>query len=268
MDTFFYVVIFIIGTLFGSFFTLAVYRIPKKQDIIYTHSYCPNCQHKLGFWELIPIVSYIALMGKCANCGQKIRIRYLVLEILSGIVFVLLGLSLNISLSNLAMSNIVNFLFYSLYIVTLFIIAGIDYEKKNIEKSLLVFGIVISICFMIYVCIAKQTVIYTYIILMLGIAFLLILDTLFLKKKLTQNYTISILTLSLIMVVFSGIEVFYYTIIVSLFTIGIKLIIFNIKKKSKEKAVINSDSKKIKMPIAFYLAVSNILLMIFSNFIQ
>ena len=46
MNTFIYIIIFIIGTLFGSFYTLAVYRIPKRQDITHTHSYCPNCNHK------------------------------------------------------------------------------------------------------------------------------------------------------------------------------------------------------------------------------
>ena len=59
MDVMLYILIFIIGTLFGSFYTLAVYRIPKRQDITHTHSYCPNCNHKLGILDLIPILSYI-----------------------------------------------------------------------------------------------------------------------------------------------------------------------------------------------------------------
>lgn len=268
MDTFLYIIIFVIGSLFGSFFTLAVYRIPKKQDIIYTSSYCPNCQHKLGFWELIPIVSYMALKGKCVHCGQKIRIRYLILEILSGITFVLLALSINISVFNLDKIKIAYFLFYVLYIVTLFIISGIDHEKKVIEKSVLLFGILISICFMIYVCIAKQAVIYTYIILMVGIALLLILDIVFLKSKFTENYAINILLLSLIMVNFSGVEVFYYTIILCLFIIGIRLTIININNRLKSKSVTKAISEKCQLPIGYYLAISNICLMIFSNFLQ
>ena len=82
MNIFLYVIIFIIGTVFGSFYTLAVYRIPKNIDIVKKHSYCPNCNHKLGFFELIPILSYICLGGKCKSCKQKIRIRYLLLELL------------------------------------------------------------------------------------------------------------------------------------------------------------------------------------------
>ena len=85
MNTFLYIIIFITGCFFGSFFTLAVYRIPRKEDILIKHSYCPNCNHKLGFFDLFPVLSYIFLGGKCRYCGNKIRPRYLILEILSGL---------------------------------------------------------------------------------------------------------------------------------------------------------------------------------------
>ena len=79
MEIFFYIIIFIIGTLFGSFYTLAIHRIPRKQDITHTHSYCPKCNNKLGFLDLIPILSYICLGGKCRYCKEKIRPRYLII---------------------------------------------------------------------------------------------------------------------------------------------------------------------------------------------
>ena len=74
MDTLLHIIIFIMGTVFGSFYTLAVHRIPKRQDITHTHSYCPNCNHKLGFLDLIPVFSYIFLGAKCRYCKQKIRV--------------------------------------------------------------------------------------------------------------------------------------------------------------------------------------------------
>ena len=101
MDILLYILIFIIGTLFGSFFTLAIYRIPKKQDITHTHSYCPNCNHKLGFLDLIPVFSYIFLKGKCRYCKEKIIPRSLIIEILSGIVFLLVAYLMNIRIDNL-----------------------------------------------------------------------------------------------------------------------------------------------------------------------
>ena len=97
MELIIYFLIFIMGSFFGSFFTLAVYRIPLKQDIIHKHSYCPNCNHKLGTFDLIPIFSYIFLKGKCRYCNTKIRPRYFLLEIFSGTIFLLLALSIRIN---------------------------------------------------------------------------------------------------------------------------------------------------------------------------
>ena len=61
MEIFINIIIFITGTLFGSFCTLAVYRIPRGEDIILKNSYCPNCNHKLGILDLFPVLSYIFL---------------------------------------------------------------------------------------------------------------------------------------------------------------------------------------------------------------
>lgn len=82
-----YINFFIIGTLFGSFFSLANYRLPRKLDIVATRSFCPKCNHKLGFFDLIPVLSYIFHFGKCKYCKEKISIRYLLLEVCSGLAF-------------------------------------------------------------------------------------------------------------------------------------------------------------------------------------
>lgn len=116
MDTFFYLLLFVIGTLFGSFYTLAVYRIPKRQDIVHTHSYCPNCEHKLGFLDLIPIFSYMFLKGQCRYCKQKIRPRYLILEVLSGILFVLTGFLIEFNVGTLSITKIGEYSFLVLYL--------------------------------------------------------------------------------------------------------------------------------------------------------
>ena len=62
MDFVIYFYIFLMGITFGSFFTLAVYRIPLGQDITHNRSYCPNCNHKLSNLDLIPLFSYIFLI--------------------------------------------------------------------------------------------------------------------------------------------------------------------------------------------------------------
>ena len=122
MNTFLFIIIFIIGTLFGSFYTLAVYRIPKNIDIVKKHSYCPNCNHKLGFFDLLPILSYIFLGGKCRYCKQKIRPRYLILEVLSGIAFVLLALVLKVNVYTITFKSIIPFIFMVLYFTEIVLI--------------------------------------------------------------------------------------------------------------------------------------------------
>lgn len=269
MEAIIYGLIFIIGTLFGSFFTLAVYRIPLGLDITHEHSFCPNCNTKLKFIDLIPIISYISVGGKCRYCKEKIRIRYFLLEVLSGTVFLLFALSLKLDVFKLNTNEIIYFLFSILYIAGLFIIAGIDKEKIKIQKSVLFFNLIITILFMIYACISSSKVIYTYIIFLAIIVFMLIFDIFYLKKNLTDNYTISILILSLCMIVFSGTEVFYYTVAFTLLLISFSAIIDRIKNRSKRKSVINTDNNKnLNVPIAFYLVISNIFLIIVNNFLQ
>ena len=78
---------FMIGAIFGSFYYVVAYRIPKGESIIYPSSHCPNCNHKLGPLELIPIFSYLFQLGKCKNCKQKISIFYPLFEIACGLLF-------------------------------------------------------------------------------------------------------------------------------------------------------------------------------------
>lgn len=269
MEAIIYVLIFIMGTLFGSFCTLAVYRIPQGLDILHEHSFCPNCGSKLKFIDLIPILSYLGLKGKCRYCGKKVRIRYLLLEVLLGAVFVLLTLSLKLDLYNLSVDQIIHFSFLILYIVGLFIIAGIDKEKISINRFVLSYEIILGICFMTYVCIAKAQVIYTYIIVLGIISLVLIADVGFLKKKLTENYTIGILVLALCMITFTSAEIFYYTIALALILAGFSGILEKIRNSYKSKAVVKfEDKKELQIPIGFYLVISNIVLLLISNFLK
>jgi len=124
---------FIVGTLFGSFFTLAVYRIPRKQDIVKTRSYCPTCKHKLGFFDCFPILSYVSTIGRCRYCKKPISIRYPLIEFASGMVFLLIYLICGFSWQA--------FVLIACYIY-LFLTIGSDVmkskmteeEKKQVEK--------------------------------------------------------------------------------------------------------------------------------------
>ena len=156
MNIILYILIFCIGALFGSFFTLAVYRIPLGKDITHERSFCPNCNHRLEFLDLIPILSYLFLGGKCRYCKQKIRPRYFLLEIMSGAVFVLFALSLNLDILHTDMNTWIYFIFGILYLASLFIIAGIDKDRTYIQKSVLLFGFIIQTIYIIYLYIVEN----------------------------------------------------------------------------------------------------------------
>lgn len=87
MDIFWAIYLYIIGTVFGSFYNVAGLRIPKKQSIIKPRSHCTNCGQTLIAIDLIPVFSYLFLRGKCRKCGAKISPIYLFTEVSTGILF-------------------------------------------------------------------------------------------------------------------------------------------------------------------------------------
>lgn len=87
METFFIIVFFLFGTLFGSFFNVVGLRVPKKISFAKGRSFCPSCKRTLTMYELIPVVSFLIQRGKCRNCQTKISIIYPVTEIVTGFLF-------------------------------------------------------------------------------------------------------------------------------------------------------------------------------------
>lgn len=84
-----YIFVFIIGTIFGSFYNVVGYRLPNDMSIAFPNSHCPNCKHKLKFYELIPVISYLFLLGKCKNCKKRISWIYPFFEVITGTMFLL-----------------------------------------------------------------------------------------------------------------------------------------------------------------------------------
>lgn len=268
MDYILYLLIFCIGTVFGSFFTLAIYRIPLRQDITHTRSYCPNCNHKLSFWDMIPILSYTFLGGKCRYCGQKIRPRYLLLEALTGVVFVLFALSFKFNIVNLFLgeTEVLAYLIAGfLYIATLFIIAGIDKENIKVEKPVVLFGFICVTVYMIYLYIVGiETSIYRYVIYLILFCILTVFSTIYLRKKAKDSYPIDIMLLLILMLMFTYEVVCIYTIIITLIAIAIQLILKKIN--TKKLKYIKEKKEDSKIPIAFYMCVANILVLMTTNF--
>ena len=263
MDFILYILIFCIGALFGSFFTLAVYRIPLGKDITHERSFCPNCNHRLEFLDLIPILSYLFLGGKCRYCKQKIRPRYFLLEIMSGIVFVLFAMSLKLNILQTETNTWIYFIFGLLYLASLFIIAGIDKEKIQIQKSVLLFGFVVQAIYIIYLYIVENNFnIYRYVIYLSIICILMLIDIFILRKKAKNSYVIENLLLCVLMLGYTYETITILTIIFTLLCIAIQMLLNKVNKKKN----IRRDETITKIPIGFYLCVTNIVCLITTNF--
>ena len=89
-------VIFIFGTMIGSFLNVVIYRIPKGESIVFPSSKCQNCQTPLKWYHNIPIFSWLFLRGKCAFCKEPIAKQYPIVEFLTGLIFTALYFKLGL----------------------------------------------------------------------------------------------------------------------------------------------------------------------------
>jgi len=99
------VLLFLVGLATGSFLNLCIDRLPKQESILNPPSHCDVCQHKLRPLDLVPLLSYLYLKGRCRYCGAKIRYRLPLVEAMTGLIFVLLwhqyGFSIELPLAML-----------------------------------------------------------------------------------------------------------------------------------------------------------------------
>lgn len=88
-----YLFVFLFGLAIGSFLNCVIFRLEKKQSFLKGRSYCPHCQHTLGWLDLIPVFSFLFLKGKCRYCSKDISIQYPLMELFVGLVFLLIAVN-------------------------------------------------------------------------------------------------------------------------------------------------------------------------------
>lgn len=81
------VVFFVVGCVVGSFLNVVIHRLPRGESIVTPPSHCPHCHYAIPWYLNIPLVTWVALQGKCRNCGATISARYFVVELLTGLMF-------------------------------------------------------------------------------------------------------------------------------------------------------------------------------------
>lgn len=145
------IIIFIFGLIFGSFLNALEYRITNKKTMS-GRSFCPKCKQKLGLLDLIPVLSWFVLRGKCQYCKKKISFQYPLIEILTGLSFVLSGIQtglitnlnnyLLLNTSNFPIKEIILFLLLTTCYFLLILIALHDAKTKYV-LSVYVYAIII-----------------------------------------------------------------------------------------------------------------------------
>ncbi len=78
-----------LGCCVASFLNVCIWRLPRNESVVWPPSHCPKCNARIRWYQNIPVLSWLALRGRCANCHEPISVRYTVVELLGGIVFLL-----------------------------------------------------------------------------------------------------------------------------------------------------------------------------------
>ena len=133
-------IIFIFGLLIGSFLNVCIYRIPRNESISYPPSHCTSCGSRIKWYDLVPVISYIFLKGRCRNCKEKISIRYPVIELLGGIIFLLLYLKYGLSFELIK---------FAVMASILIVIALIDFDTEDVYLKTTLTGIISGLIFAI-----------------------------------------------------------------------------------------------------------------------
>ena len=130
------VVIFMFGLAIGSFTNVCIYRLPKKESVVFPVSHCIACSTPVRPFDNIPVISYLILGGKCRDCKERISFIYPIIEAITGLLllagFFKFGLTFD-------------FLIYTVVAPTLVIITAIDIEHQIIPDVITLPGIVLGL---------------------------------------------------------------------------------------------------------------------------
>ena len=146
--TFLRLAAFIIGAIFGSFANVLIYRLPRDMSIVYPASHCPKCNHKLAWYDNIPIISYIILGGRCRYCKAPISLRYPLVELITGVLSVA---ALQIAYSGpwplLSMETGLAWALYFAFFFSLIVITFSDLETLEVPYLPVLIGTIAGIAF-------------------------------------------------------------------------------------------------------------------------
>ena len=137
-----YLLIFIFGSVIGSFLNVCIYRMPRDESIVSPRSRCVACRKPIPWYDNIPFLSYIFLKGKCRFCREKISFRYFAVELISAVTFLILFVYFGFT---------AKFWIYSLVTFSLIIVTFVDLEFQIILDRISIGGLVLGIILSVFV---------------------------------------------------------------------------------------------------------------------
>lgn len=142
MDPFVATVIFGLGLAFGSFLNVCIYRLPRGLSVVRPRSACPNCGKFISLYDNIPVLSWLLLRGRCRACAARISPRYLIIELLTGALFLLCYSRFGLTLAMLKCA-VLGFLLLGLIFT--------DAETRLLPDKLTLPGLAIGLVFSLFV---------------------------------------------------------------------------------------------------------------------
>jgi leader peptidase (prepilin peptidase) / N-methyltransferase len=142
VDPVFAASIFALGLAFGSFLNVCIYRLPLGISVVTPRSACPKCKHGIALYDNMPVLSWLVLRGRCRHCKAKITPRYLMIELLTGLFFLVCYWYFGLTLSTLK------------YCAFGFLVLGLiftDAETKRLPDKLTLTGLALGIIFSLLV---------------------------------------------------------------------------------------------------------------------
>ena len=113
-----------------AMYLVCIYRIPRGETVVTTPSHCMNCGHKLSWFELIPLFSYIFLRGRCRDCKSRISPQYPIVEAINGFLYVLVFFANGFGIESII---------YSLFTSALLVLTVIDWRTYEIPIGINIF---------------------------------------------------------------------------------------------------------------------------------
>ena len=172
----FYILIFILGISVGSFLNVVICRLKTKETILFNRSYCPKCRAVLKWYDLIPVLSFLLQKGRCRYCNAKISWQYPIVEISTGLLFLLIVQNyviLSVSegsyaiittrfFASLRMTDFLNLIYYFIIVSFLIIIFVYDLKHYIIPDRIIYPGIIISLLYLLAAAAAAYDSLFSY----------------------------------------------------------------------------------------------------------